>query len=839
MKQDYDALLTKHDIEVVKNSELCIQIYQQKEDIVSITAKHKEETEKNLKLCERIKSLKSELGGVNKNIKDNREKINTMISDYGQCLESLDRAIKDLERDNVRLKQELENKNSRSQKQELESERPSNKQPESVSEPRKMSFEKQMISMNRLKEKAETLAEELQREKLLKYDMSLKLSESKKIQLQAIEERNQAKNQLSQLQNKVDELAQHVNHFEQQEIQFKKQIEELQFKLLQRETHIKLNVDTIEEVKARAESLKRQLEEADLQKNQILVELSNKNSLCSSLHFQNDNLNHLLEVSSKTCAEFNTKLNEQSLLLQRYNATITNLSQALSDKDTTIDSIKASVAELQQKVNNQGIELKDKEKAFAKLLEENNKLQEIRLLEKDTQNMKETIESGRSTLRALDEDVNDLNHQISDAKGELTIIQSEIEAKIELIYQCNDALSRTFSLLLEKWGNNLQSDSAVLPQIKECQKSVIGLHDLFSNISNFNMMLQTLKSKILSDPADKSLGCQKLQSILADSKTVKKFTLRPVRFSVRSVSPDSSSLETGGNAPAFVPMLNSSFANQSGIKEESIIVNRVSLSPDSQASKSRASESRDSSICEIRSIPEICFQSNFIFPHVTDAFLEKLGIAEYSSTMSLSRPEIEKIFILLASQINLDSVDIQERLLQQQEQCEQYHRNCFCLLNEISVGLREHRCTAVGSLESALDLLQNLSEHFQKTLKSAGQMGMLTCENRMATCWKLVTNYISVLREDKAAIQISRQEKQTDTEDLTISRMFSKPKKSSDSRHTLCDSLKMAFLWTVLLVLFLLGLVAINYHCQIYGDQQICSYFDFFIQRIQLGNPPY
>ncbi|VEN50020.1 unnamed protein product [Callosobruchus maculatus] len=390
--------------------------------------------------------------------------------------------------------------------------------------------------------------------------------------------------------------------------------------------------------------------------------------------------------------------------------------------------------------------------------------------------------------------------------------------------------------MIEKWGNSLQNDTGSLPPIKECQPSVMGLHDLYSNITSFITVLQALTSKILSESSDRSLGCQKLQALSTDSKNVKKFTLRPARFTVRSVSPDSSSLETGTASAAILPLFNNSNSiHETSIQEECTVVNRISLSPDSQASKSRSPASRDGSICENRSFPEVCFQTNVIFPHVTDAFLERLGIQEHYTTMSLPREEIQKVFLLLASQINQDSVDIQERLRNQKEQCELYHRNSFCLIDEISVLLKEHRCPT-ADFECVLALLEDLTDHFQKTLRSAGQMGMLTCENRMAVCWRLVTDYISVLREQKA-VQIQSREKQTETEDLVPATQPSKTGKKS-SRLTCCDTIKMALLWTILLILIFMGLLAVHYRCQVDSDHQICS-FDFFIQRIQLGNPPY
>nr|CAI5832019.1 unnamed protein product [Callosobruchus analis] len=389
--------------------------------------------------------------------------------------------------------------------------------------------------------------------------------------------------------------------------------------------------------------------------------------------------------------------------------------------------------------------------------------------------------------------------------------------------------------MLEKWGNSLQNDTGFLPQIKESQRSDIGLHDLYSNITSFITVLQALTSKILSESTDESLGRQKLQTLPGESKNVKKFTLRPARFTVRSVSPDSSSLETG-TAKAMLPVLNNSNSiHESSIKEECTVVNRISWSPDSQASKSRSPASRDDSICENRSLPEVYFQTNVIFPHVTDTFLERLGIQEPNITMSFPREEIQKIFILLASQVNLDSADIQERLKNQKEQCEQYHRNSFCLMDDISALLWEHRCPA-ADFEPVLALFEDLRDHFQKTLRSAGQMGMLTCENRMAVCWRLVTEYVSVLKEQKV-VQIQSQEKQTETEDLVCAKQTTKTEKHS-SRSTCFDTLKMAFLWTVLLMLIFMGLLAVHYRCRVDADHQICS-FDFFIQRIQLGNPPY
>ncbi|KAJ8983809.1 hypothetical protein NQ317_008935 [Molorchus minor] len=144
--------------------------------------------------------------------------------------------------------------------------------------------------------------------------------------------------------------------------------------------------------------------------------------------------------------------------------------------------------------------------------------------------------------------------------------------------------------------------------------------------------------------------------------------------------------------------------------------------------------------CENLSFSQNVFETQDVFPNITDSFLEKLGLHESSPKQILSKEETERIFTTFAIQIALDSKDIKERLQKQKDQCtEQYEQFLSVIVSP-------------PFSSSSEDL-----KYFLKDLTQAsGQLGILMCENRMMRCWNLATNYMALLKQETVKLELGQ-----------------------------------------------------------------------------------
>lgn len=116
---------------------------------------------------------------------------------------------------------------------------------------------------------------------------------------------------------------------------------------------------------------------------------------------------------------------------------------------------------------------------------------------------------------------------------------------------------------------------------------------------------------------------------------------------------------------------------------------------------------------------------------------------------NLTKEDTEEAFISFAMQIMLDSKDIKERLEKQKIVCQEQHKKCVYLIKDISMRLRDHKCIgATDPINPIFVLLEDFRFLLQDIVQSAGQLGILSCENRMMRCWNLVTNYMSILKKE-------------------------------------------------------------------------------------------
>nr|CAI5857511.1 unnamed protein product [Callosobruchus analis] len=231
------------------------------------------------------------------------------------------------------------------------------------------------------------------------------------------------------------------------------------------------------------------------------------------------------------------------------------------------------------------------------------------------------------------------------------------------------------------------------------------------------------------------------------------------------------------------------------------------------------------------------------FPYLTDDFLEKLGLDDRSPDLQLSKEDTEKIFKSLTLQLNLNMEDVMERLEQQQAECERQHKRCFYLIKDISTRLRDHRCIgATDPINPVFVLLEDIRFLLQETIKSTGKLGIITCEKRMAKCWRLIIDHVQILRSELECKNVVTNEKQCQTE-------FSLCTNNESDSPPICPvnhekqtgkwtSSKSMYVCIIVLLLTTFGLLTIHLSCYYAIDYETCL-MNNFVQEEQIGEPPY
>ncbi|VEN52099.1 unnamed protein product, partial [Callosobruchus maculatus] len=231
------------------------------------------------------------------------------------------------------------------------------------------------------------------------------------------------------------------------------------------------------------------------------------------------------------------------------------------------------------------------------------------------------------------------------------------------------------------------------------------------------------------------------------------------------------------------------------------------------------------------------------FPYLTDDFLEKLGLDDGSPELQLSKEDTEKIFKSLALQLNLNMEDIVERLDWHKAECERQHKRCFYLIKDISTRLREHRCIgATDPINPVFVLLEDVRFLLQEIIKSTGKLGIITCEKRMAKCWRLIIDHVQILRSETESKNVVTDEKQCQTE-------FSLCENNELDSSIICpvisekqteqwSSSKQTYVCIIVLLLMSFGLMTIHWSCYSAVDYETCL-INNFVHEQQIGEPPY
>nr|CAH7730474.1 unnamed protein product [Callosobruchus chinensis] len=289
--------------------------------------------------------------------------------------------------------------------------------------------------------------------------------------------------------------------------------------------------------------------------------------------------------------------------------------------------------------------------------------------------------------------------------------------------------------------------------------------------------------------------------VICASKTLKRFTLP----SPACESPE----ETGMPDSPAVRLAKSIEALKQGFLVDRNLANKVDHGSQTAIPSSTTDMKKDVEIFGSTTLAQLPDDVPTIeaFPYLTDDFLEKLGLDDRSPELRLSKEDTEKIFKSLTLQMNLNMEDIVERLDQHRAECERQHKRCFYLMKDISTRLRDHRCIgATDPINPVFVLLEDVRFLLQEIIKSTGKLGIITCEKRMAKCWRLIIDHVQILRSEL------------------------------ESKNTVAS--KSTYLCIGVLLFLTVGLLAIHLSCFYAIDYETCL-MNNFVQEQQIGEPPY
>nr|XP_023016428.1 protein MLP1-like isoform X2 [Leptinotarsa decemlineata] len=949
LKDEYNSIFSKYEEELAKNDDLLVQISCQKQELS--------------KILEEVGSLKKELDCIKHIQKEDKEKINQKLSEYEVLLQSYNAKTKDLRNHNEQLQIELDNERQKQLKEdrvseelfkkleafqtmllnletkiselenqnellrvELERERGKTRRaPDGDSssdcsctsftfeklthEPKSRSFEKQKITIDRLKEKVELLEKKLLSEKSRwdrlkneKENVETKLRKEFEeannlitVEKQKFHEAEEAKNLISiekqRLQRVVDDLTDELKtqeeHYKEicersnekvKEIslkisQFEESNERLRLELAKKETIFSKHLEANNNNEKIISELNRKLQELNDQQSKVSLELEEKRTAYADLLSEYKTFQHNAESQlSKTARELVDRKDAYADLLLEYKTyqqkseeQQSKFLQELAESKNSYSDLLSEYKTFQEKVEDEQskvfLELTEKENSYASLSLEYKTFREKLSKtddhkEKELMDIEERIKRSRMVLESLDAELEASRERVSKSKTEVDCVSERINELMDIVCKCSNELSRVFSQVNEKW-KNIIADNPIyrnLPSMKMCHTLDIeeGIKVLNDNIKITVTLLELLSSKApisMDDPDSQGFASQQINS--SDCKTVKKFTLRPSRLILnRPESPDSPSIEI--DCPPVEPP-----------KQES----DGDTANDGCHIKELTSETTDDNLENSSHLPSLSLDLSFqdAFPHVTDNFLEKLGLHVGSPKKKLSKDETEKLFTTFAIQIALDSKNIKERLSKQKHQCLQQHKKCFYLIKDISMRLRDHRCIgALDPINPVFVLLEDVRFLLQEIVQSAGQLGILTCENRMMKCWNLVTNYMALIKQNSPKVEPISTNRIQDEKLVEVKNFFEnnskpvedktdfrkKPKEPPGKTNSTKEkkekygrscftNLTIAIAWALCFAfLILIGLISIQYQCRMASNHQICP-LDDFIKKIRVGSPPY
>ncbi|CAH1115656.1 unnamed protein product [Psylliodes chrysocephalus] len=792
LKEDYNVMLSKYNQEMEKNRNLVSELSSHQKDLTDISSKYHELNtnyhvlvNNNLHVLEELSLLKSETECIKDHHKLYKDELNKSLHEYQNALQLLSSKLKDLEFENNILRTDLSIEKQKFSKQavcddkikaaeyedsgfkcDIESETSSESSlmssnyEKSALPTKNLTFEKQKLTIDRLREKLDDLETNLLNERskndILKERLSTKEDELREGKVRISTEKNSLQSVINDLKDKLAQQEDYYKHLcnasndKIKELSIKlSQYDELHKNLLlnlsQKESLLQRNFEMFEYNKITIEKLSKSVQDFQIQHKNMTGDLRLKEISLKNVSLENQNLKHFAARLENQQLQQSVKLSYIETALKncegdlcKKSEELTSLTFLLSDREERIRSLTAAAEEYERRLSDSIVELSVKDSTCVNL--------ELEL--KELQNKLSRTEICRDKARAdvirMEENVKsvEVGAEMNAVKDESTFDQ--ISGFVDVISECCNDLNIAFTKFMEQWKNRLELDPNFrkLPALKLCSSFEIG-HVLSVIVDNVKVVILLFNIMSSNDPSTMGENADSYVNYLSNAKVevnepkvIRKFTLRPSKLDVRPVSPDSPGIEIDPQ------------------KNEEWKPENAHNSPDSQ--NCRTFEFGDDGEQSGRTVssthlPLLTFdlQLQDAFPHLSDSFLDKLGLHETSPKVKLSKDETERLFTTFAIQVALDSKDVKDRLQKQKDLCSQVHRKFVYLLKDISVRLREHKCIgATDSINPVFVMLEDVRYQMQEMMQTVGQFGVLTCENRMTKCWNLVTNYMAIIRQN-------------------------------------------------------------------------------------------
>ncbi|XP_018563593.1 centromere protein F-like [Anoplophora glabripennis] len=766
-EQEYSELLSNYNTEVERNCELCNQIYTLKADLSSSIKKCNEEVDKNCKLYEQVSALKIDIDSIRENQEKYKLKIDKKLTDYEELINALEKKLQEAESENDKLKTTLAAKEKKKPAKFFDVDL-------NLSESKSSrSFEKQKLAIDRLKERLESMQEQLQLEKT-----------KREILEQSVKEKDDFEDKYTK--SVLDfEQVQCSNILEKQELQ--NTIIDLSSKV---QIHEERSTELENKLRETEESLSLKLSQLEQQNQHLYTELRNNEFVIKNAYLEIDTYKNLYKNADLKAQELSKTISVYLLECNNRQKEIQYLSAQLTDRDNKILSLSSKKADQDIEMSSILNELTEKKNVNLTLEKENKLLQEMLSKsddhkEKELLDIEEKLKSTRRLLQCSEMELNLIGKKLSDSKEDYEKMSNEITKYGHIITNGKTELSRASNLVLNKWNEILEHETIykemILLKDSEPSEKEREICSLDNNIKIAVLLLELLASKTPTSMEGTDFGINSLlntktntnQYSQSDVKMIKKFTLRPSRLHTsRSVSPDSPSADIEGTNSEIPQEINYNTSKEIYISPDNHICQTCPYSSDD----SFETAGDDFSFTKDNSIEFTSFQDTF--PNISDTFLEKLGLHESSSKKNLTKEKTEELFATFAIQIALDSRDIKERIQKQKDRCVQQHEKFLSLIRDISNRLRDHKCIgAADPISPVFVLLEDVKFLLRDLMQSTQQFGILTCENRMMKCWNLVTNYTALLKQDVVNLRISKPVQESNNQVGTIASFGAKFRK--------------------------------------------------------------
>lgn len=421
---EYGELLSNYNKEVEKNGELCDQIYTYKNDLSSSVQRYNEEVDKNRKLYDQVSALKKDIDSIRESQEEYKAKINEKLAYYEEVRKRLEEKLQETESENEKMKTALSILEKRPPARPFEMDF-------SLSDGSKnRSFEKQKISINRLKERIENMSEELRHEKCRRDILETSMKEKgvveekymrtvldlEQIQCSNLLEKQQLQNTITDLSSKIKV---HEEHYAELQTAFRQTEEALSLKLSQLE-----------------------------QQNQhLFTDLTNKEFVIKNACLEIETYKNLFKNADQKAAELSKTISFHLFESNSKQKEIQFLSAQLAEKENETVSLLSKIADQDIELSRVLNELAERRNVMATLEKENKSLQEMLsksddYKEKELMDVEQKLKNTRRLLQCGEMELSLVEKKLSESREKYERVCSEVAKHENVITNGRTELSR-------------------------------------------------------------------------------------------------------------------------------------------------------------------------------------------------------------------------------------------------------------------------------------------------------------------------------------------------------------------------------------------------------------